>query len=141
MNEQVQLNHPWLVAVWPGMGHVALNAGLYLRTKLGMNSGAELESGNIFDVEAVEVRDGIIQPARLPRTQIFVWTDPNKKHDIVLVIERDSRHWSPRVLSPTDYVRERPESSNESLLSPRWAARYTQVRNPACSEWPRPGQP
>ena len=27
MDETTRLNHPWLVAVWPGMGHVALNAG------------------------------------------------------------------------------------------------------------------
>lgn len=86
MNEQLQLNHPWLLAVWPGMGHVALNAGLYLRSKLQMNHMAELDSGEIFDVEAVEVSKGIIQPARRPQTRFFVWTDPNKKHDIVLVV-------------------------------------------------------
>ncbi|MCE9563198.1 MAG: PAC2 family protein [Planctomycetes bacterium] len=86
MNEQLQLNHPWLVAVWPGMGHVALNAGLYLLSKLGMNSVAELNPSEIFDVETVEVSEGIIQPARRPQTRVFVWTDPKKKHDIVLVV-------------------------------------------------------
>ena len=86
MNEQLQLNHPWLVAVWPGMGHVALNAGLYLRSKLGMNSAMDLDSGETFDVESVEVIDGIIQPPRRPQTRFYVWVDPNKKHDIVLVV-------------------------------------------------------
>ena len=27
MPDTPNLNRPWLVAVWPGMGHVALNAG------------------------------------------------------------------------------------------------------------------
>ena len=30
MPEKPQLTHPWLVAVWPGMGNEALNAGVYL---------------------------------------------------------------------------------------------------------------
>ena len=34
MPEKPSLNHPWLIAVWPGMGHVALNAGYYLLAKL-----------------------------------------------------------------------------------------------------------
>lgn len=34
MAEEMKLNDPWLVAVWPGMGNVALNAGVYLLAKL-----------------------------------------------------------------------------------------------------------
>jgi hypothetical protein len=41
MAEKTKLVHPWLVAVWPGMGHVALNAGYYMLAKLDM---AVLES-------------------------------------------------------------------------------------------------
>lgn len=37
MSEASKLNKPWLVAVWPGMGHVALSAGYYLMAKLGMH--------------------------------------------------------------------------------------------------------
>ena len=44
MAEKPQLNQPWLVAVWPGMGHVALNAGVYLLAKLSMNLIAEFEA-------------------------------------------------------------------------------------------------
>jgi hypothetical protein len=38
MPDLPKLNHPWLIAVWPGMGHVALNAGVYLLAKLGMTA-------------------------------------------------------------------------------------------------------
>jgi proteasome assembly chaperone (PAC2) family protein len=81
-----QLNHPWLVAVWPGMGNVALNAGIYLLAKLGMEVIAEYETGDLFDVEHVEVREGLIQLSRRPRNRFFAWTDPQKKHDLVVFL-------------------------------------------------------
>lgn len=86
MAELNQLNHPWLVAVWPGMGHVALNAGVYLLSKLEMTAIAEFEGGDLFDVNQVEVNDGLIQPARRPRNRFFVWIDPQKKHDLLLFV-------------------------------------------------------
>ena len=86
MDETTRLNHPWLVAVWPGMGHVALNAGVYLLAKLGMTTIAEFESNELFDVDQVEVKEGVIQPHRRPRNRFFVWTDPEKKHDLVVFL-------------------------------------------------------
>jgi proteasome assembly chaperone (PAC2) family protein len=86
MPENPDLNHPWLVAVWPGMGHVALNAGVYLLAKLGMNLIAEFEAGDLFDVDHVEVKEGIIQVGRRARNRLFVWTDPKKKHDLVVFL-------------------------------------------------------
>jgi len=83
-SEKPQLNHPWLVAVWPGMGNVALSAGYYLLAKLGMNMIAEFEGGDLFDVDHVEVKDGIIQAGQRPRNRLFVWHDPETKHDLVL---------------------------------------------------------
>jgi proteasome assembly chaperone (PAC2) family protein len=86
MAEGIHLNHPWLVAVWPGMGHVGLNAGYYLLAKLGMSVIAELEAGDLFDVEHVEVKAGLIQPARRPRNRFFLWVDPERKHDLVVLL-------------------------------------------------------
>ncbi len=84
MTEKLRLNRPWLVAVWPGMGNVALNAGIYLLAKLGMTLIAELEANELFDVDQVEVKDGIIQRGGRPRNRFFVWIDPQKKHDLVV---------------------------------------------------------
>jgi proteasome assembly chaperone (PAC2) family protein len=84
--EKLQLTHPWLVAVWPGMGRVALNAGVYLMAKLGMTAVAEFEAADLFDVEQVKVEGGIVQPGRRPRNAVFVWVDPNKRHDLVLFL-------------------------------------------------------
>ena len=86
MNERQKLNKPWLVAVWPGMGNVALSAGYYLMAKLGMHAVAELSAPELFDVDHVEVKDGLVRPVQLPRSRFFVWKDPNEKHDIVVFI-------------------------------------------------------
>jgi proteasome assembly chaperone (PAC2) family protein len=86
MAEQLELNHPWLVAVWPGMGHVALNAGVYLLAKLGMSVMAEYDAGDLFDVDQVEVKEGIIQTGRRPRNRFFLWRDPGQKHDLVVFL-------------------------------------------------------
>jgi uncharacterized protein len=86
VSEKLQLNHPWLVAVWPGMGHVALNAGVYLLAKLGMAEIAEFKADELFDVDAVEVKGGILRPVRKPQNRFFLWTDPNEKHDLVVFV-------------------------------------------------------
>ena len=67
MNKPLQLQHPWLIAVWPGMGQVAIGAGYYLLTKLDMNLIAEFEAGELFDIDHVEVKNGLIQTGRRPR--------------------------------------------------------------------------
>ena len=86
MAAKLNLTRPWLVAVWPGMGHVALNAGYYLLAKLGMDVAAELEAGDLFDIDHVEVKGGRIQPARRPRNRFFVWNDPQGERDLVVFL-------------------------------------------------------
>lgn len=86
MAENPKLCHPWLIAVWPGMGAVALNAGIYLLAKLDMKMIAEFESPELFDVEHVEVKGGLIQKGRRPRSRILVWIDPKEKHDLVVFL-------------------------------------------------------
>lgn len=86
MAQDRKLNRPWLVAVWPGMGNVALNAGIYLMSKLDMSLIAEFEAGDLFDIDHVEVKSGIIQTGKRARNRLFAWTDPNRLHDIVVFI-------------------------------------------------------
>jgi proteasome assembly chaperone (PAC2) family protein len=86
MAEKLQLKDPWLVAVWPGMGNVALNAGYYLLSKLGMTFIAEYEADEVFDIEQVEVKEGIVQPVRRPRSRFFLWKDPAHTHDLVVFL-------------------------------------------------------
>jgi proteasome assembly chaperone (PAC2) family protein len=86
MPEAIKLNHPWLVAVWPGMGNVAISGGYYLMSKLSMHILAEFSSHELFDIEHVEVKSGLVRSGRMPRSRFFVWNDPQKKRDIVVFI-------------------------------------------------------
>jgi proteasome assembly chaperone (PAC2) family protein len=75
------------------MGHVAINAGIYLLAKLGMNALAEFETPDLFDVEQVEVKEGIIQPVRRPRHRLYVWHDPHQRHDLVVFVGEAQPQW------------------------------------------------
>jgi uncharacterized protein len=86
MPDEQKLNDPWLVAVWPGMGHVASSAGYYLMAQLGVHMLAEFSPRELFDLEHVEVKGGLIQPVRLPRSRFFLWRDPKQRHDILIFI-------------------------------------------------------
>lgn len=86
MAETPKFTHPWLVAVWPGMGHVALNAGYYLLAKLGMSHVGDFQANELFDLVHVEVKNGIIQPGNFPRSRFFAWKDPTDKHDLIVLL-------------------------------------------------------
>lgn len=86
MDEKTELNGPWMVAVWPGMGNVAISAGFYLMAKLGVHHLAEFQFVDLFDVEYAEVKDGLVRTGQLPRSRLFAWLDPTGKHDIVIFV-------------------------------------------------------
>jgi uncharacterized protein len=86
MSDELKLHDPWLVAVWPGMGHVASSAGYYLMAKLGVHLLAEFSPRELFDIEHVEVKNGIMLPVRLPRSRFFLWKDPQERRDILIFI-------------------------------------------------------
>jgi uncharacterized protein len=81
-----RLNRPRLVAVWPGMGHVGVNAGIYLLSKLEMTLFTEFDSTPLFDVDSVEVKDGLIRAGRRPRNRLYLWTDPDGRHDLLVFL-------------------------------------------------------
>jgi proteasome assembly chaperone (PAC2) family protein len=86
MTDIPKLNHPWLVAVWPGMGNVALSAGYYMMAKLEMNLLAEYEAMDLFDIDHVDVKEGILTTGNRPRNRFFAWKDPAGKRDIIVFI-------------------------------------------------------
>ncbi len=80
------LHDPWLLAVWPGMGGVAISAGYYLMAKLGMHLLVEFPATDFFDLDQIEVKEGMILSKRLPRSRLFLWNDPEQKHDLIVFI-------------------------------------------------------
>jgi predicted ATP-grasp superfamily ATP-dependent carboligase len=86
MTESPKLNAPWMLAVWPGMGHVAMGAGYYLIARLKMTLLAELATREFFDPEQVDVRGGLIQPLQPPRSRLFLRPDPDEQHDLLVLL-------------------------------------------------------
>jgi proteasome assembly chaperone (PAC2) family protein len=86
MHRDEQLKDPWLLAVWPGMGGVAISAGYYLMAKLGMHLLLEFPATEFFELEQIEVKDGLILTRRLPRSRLFLWNDPKQQHDLIVFI-------------------------------------------------------
>jgi hypothetical protein len=72
----LKLRDPWLIAVWPGMGNVALAAGGYLVEQLGARPVAELPARDLFEVQHVEVKEGVARIGRMPRNMFFAWRHP-----------------------------------------------------------------
>lgn len=86
MPAEEKLRDPWLLAVWPGMGGVAISAGYYMMAKLGMHLLLEFPAAEFFDLEQIEVKDGLILNKRLPRSRLFLWSDPKHEHDLIVFI-------------------------------------------------------
>lgn len=61
----------WLIAAWPGMGNVAVIAAGYLIQQLRLRPVAELPPRGHFDVQHVEVKDGVVARPRLPRSVFY----------------------------------------------------------------------
>ncbi len=80
------LHDPWLIAVWPGMGNVAIGAGAYLVDKLGAELVHELPSRHLFDLQQVEIKGGLVKARRFPRSLFFEWKDPASRQDVLIFI-------------------------------------------------------
>lgn len=81
-----RLTDPWLLAVWPGMGNVALGAGSYLLEKLQPDALFSVPAGDFFDLGQVQVRDGVVGPARFPENRFFGWKNPSGGRDLVIFV-------------------------------------------------------
>ena len=76
----------WLVAAWPGMGSVAVTAGAWLKDELGAILQSELPADEFFDVEKVEVHDGIARIGALPRATFHHWENPTDGPDLLIFL-------------------------------------------------------
>lgn len=76
----------WLVTAWPGMGTVAVTAVVYLLSKLKMRQIGEFDAHELFEVEEAEVEGGLLHPARLPRSRLFLAEDAAPGLDIVVFL-------------------------------------------------------
>ncbi len=86
MTQKSKLNNPIMIAAWPGMGHVAVAACYYLIAKLEMQFRSEYAGSDLFDVDHVAVKAGLVQPFQHPKNQFFTWSNPNGGSDLLIFI-------------------------------------------------------
>ncbi len=77
----------WLVSAWPGMGNVAVIAAGYLVHELGLKPVAETAPKGRFDIERVDVKNGIIASPRPPQSVFYRGTDAGTGGPLVFLSE------------------------------------------------------
>jgi predicted ATP-grasp superfamily ATP-dependent carboligase len=86
MANVITLNRPWLIAVWPGMGQVALNAGYYLMSSLSMRQFGKVTDEDLFDIDHIDVNNGLVDAIDRPQNRLFICDGCTSPHDIILFV-------------------------------------------------------
>jgi proteasome assembly chaperone (PAC2) family protein len=83
---EVELHEPVLMAAWPGMGHVALKAYVYLHEALRAQNLAFVEEPEFFRLPGINIQDGLVQSTLLPQSGFYYWKHPGGSGDILFFI-------------------------------------------------------
>jgi predicted ATP-grasp superfamily ATP-dependent carboligase len=81
-----QLDRPWLIAAWPGMGSVGAIACWHLVRSLEARPAGLLPEREFFPLDHVEVSGGIARSGRRPRSMLFAWRDPDRRRDLLIFL-------------------------------------------------------
>jgi proteasome assembly chaperone (PAC2) family protein len=83
---EVELHEPVLMAAWPGMGHVALKAYVYLHEALRAQNLAFVEEPEFFRLPGINIQDGLVQSTLLPQSGFYYWKHPGGSGDILFFV-------------------------------------------------------
>jgi proteasome assembly chaperone (PAC2) family protein len=83
---EVELHEPVLMAAWPGMGHVALKAYVYLYEELRAQNLAFVEEPEFFRLPGINIQDGLVQATLLPQSGFYYWKHPGGSGDILFFV-------------------------------------------------------
>jgi proteasome assembly chaperone (PAC2) family protein len=83
-----KLNAPNLLAVWPGIGNVAMVIANYLKAKLPFKELGYLEPSFFFDPIGVLVKDDVVEEPNFPQSVFYYWKNKSG-HDLILFIGDD----------------------------------------------------
>ena len=95
MNELVRLrirprlNAPNMLAVWPGVGNVAMIVATYLQRKLDFKELGEIEPSYFFDPVGVVVKDNVVEEPKFPQSQFYYWKNRGEGNDLIMFIGED----------------------------------------------------
>ncbi len=86
IHKEPKLNSPILLAAWPGVANVALEATTYLKEKLQAEEFAEIEANSFFEITGVYVEKNLVQPPRLPENKFFYWKRKERGSDLIIFL-------------------------------------------------------
>lgn len=66
-----QLENPYMVAAWPGIGNVGLISATYLKDKLEAIEFGEIEPRHFFYPQRVLIKDGVMEGMEFPGSKFF----------------------------------------------------------------------
>ncbi|HEX7365272.1 MAG TPA: PAC2 family protein [Dehalococcoidia bacterium] len=75
-----------LLAVWPGIGNVALIIARYIKDKLKAEEIGEIEPFDFFDPIGVMVKGNIVEAPQFPESKFYYWQNPKSDRDLLLFI-------------------------------------------------------
>lgn len=82
----LKLKEPYLLACWPGMGNVALRAGIYLKNQLKAEELAELETFEVYQPAEVAVQNGVVKIPEPPRNKFYFWKNTSGENDLIIFL-------------------------------------------------------
>ena len=82
--KNIRFKKPLLIACWPGMGEVSIQAGLFLKNTLRFAPFAVIKNSGLFSPSSIIVKNGLI---KIPEIQegVFYYLK-NKENDIILFL-------------------------------------------------------
>jgi proteasome assembly chaperone (PAC2) family protein len=86
IHKEPKLHSPCLLAAWPGVANVALEATTYLKDKLEAIEFAEIEAQSFFEVTGVYVEKNLVQPPRLPENKFYYSKRKGKEGDLIIFL-------------------------------------------------------
>ena len=84
-----KLKEPVLLAVWPGIGNVAMIIANYLLDKLAFKDLAEVDASYFFDPIGVLARDNVVEAPHFPESRFYYLKNRKGLHDLILFIGDD----------------------------------------------------
>ncbi len=81
-----KLKNPILLACWPGMGNVALRAGIFLKTQLHAQEFCEIETLELFQPIEVIVEHGMAKISEPPRSIFYYWQNEYGENDLIIFL-------------------------------------------------------
>ena len=88
LDHEPEIKDPYLIAVWSGMGNVALGAVKYLKDQLGAERFGEIKIADSFAFMGVTVKDdGIVESPRLsviPGNGLYYWKNEQSSNDFII---------------------------------------------------------